>query len=60
MKNRTSQSVVCAICEKPFQEYGHSAEPVRRGRCCNACNDTVVIPARLKRQQGQQLLRKQA
>ena len=26
---------------------GHNAEPVNDGRCCDVCNDTVVIPARL-------------
>tara|TARA_R100001443_G_scaffold117217_1_gene140568 strand:- start:716 stop:1072 length:357 start_codon:yes stop_codon:yes gene_type:complete len=27
---------------------GHNAEPVAKGRCCNFCNDTEVIPARLR------------
>ena len=26
---------------------GHNAEPKSKGRCCNVCNDTKVIPARL-------------
>jgi hypothetical protein len=38
----------CAICGAFFQEFGHSAEPVKHGRCCNVCNDYVVIPARLR------------
>lgn len=30
-------------------DQGNNAEPViERGRCCNACNWTVVIPRRLK------------
>ena len=49
MSNRTNQAFTCAICNKPFEEYGHSAQPVCAGRCCNICNDTVVIPARLKK-----------
>ena len=27
---------------------GHNAEPLENGRCCNFCNDTEVIPARLR------------
>ena len=26
---------------------GHNAEPIKQGRCCTYCNDTVVIPTRL-------------
>ena len=26
---------------------GHNAEPLEKGSCCNFCNDTKVIPARL-------------
>jgi len=39
----------CSICGFDFSEYGNNAEPVNSGRCCNACNSTVVIPARLAR-----------
>tara|TARA_R100001443_G_scaffold7325_1_gene16601 strand:+ start:561 stop:911 length:351 start_codon:yes stop_codon:yes gene_type:complete len=32
---------------------GHNAEPLAKGRCCNYCNDTEVVPARIKSiQQG--------
>lgn len=46
----------CVICEKEISpiiqgefrwEDGHNAEPIKRGRCCTYCNDTVVIPTRL-------------
>jgi hypothetical protein len=43
----------CAICGVFFQEFGHSAEPVKRGRSCNLCNDTVVIPERIRLQRLQ-------
>jgi hypothetical protein len=29
--------------------WGHNAQPVKEGRCCDACNLTVVIPARMKK-----------
>jgi hypothetical protein len=38
----------CSICFRRYTEFGHPAEPVKSGRCCNACNDLVVIPARLR------------
>jgi hypothetical protein len=38
----------CSICFRRYTEFGHPAEPVRSGRCCNVCNDLVVIPARLR------------
>jgi hypothetical protein len=38
----------CSICFRRYTEFGHPAEPVESGRCCNVCNDLVVIPARLR------------
>lgn len=42
----------CSICQKEIEnnngwDKGHNAEPVNNGRCCDVCNATVVIPARL-------------
>lgn len=44
----------CCICGKDIiphpghgWRHGHNAEPVKDGRCCDDCNATVVIPARL-------------
>ena len=38
----------CVICGEPITGYGNNAEPVKHGRCCDKCNQEVVIPARLK------------
>jgi len=49
----------CCICKKEIEkEYtpkgkmfwskGNNAQPLKNGRCCNECNATKVIPARLK------------
>jgi len=38
----------CTICKEKVKGFGHNAEPVKAGRCCELCNDTYVIPARLK------------
>jgi hypothetical protein len=33
-------------------EGGNNAEPINDGRCCNQCNMTVVIPARIAMMEG--------
>jgi len=38
----------CAICHEKYIGFGHNAEPVATGRCCQVCNDIKVIPFRLK------------
>lgn len=30
-------------------DQGHNASPINDGRCCDTCNATIVIPARLGR-----------
>ena len=47
-----TEILTCAICEGPIEvtewgwNEGHNAAPVADGRCCNICQDTVVMPAR--------------
>ena len=39
----------CCICGKEFTGYGNNPSPVKeKGRCCDECNATVVIPKRLE------------
>lgn len=38
----------CIICNQEIKGYPNNAEPVKKGCCCDNCNMTVVIPARLK------------
>ena len=39
----------CSICKDTINDkYGHNAEPINDGRCCDMCNQTKVIPARIK------------
>jgi len=52
---------LCCLCDNPCEPwvtgtddpggYGHNPEPLAPWplRCCNTCNDTKVIRARLKR-----------
>lgn len=49
LKSRASpNNPKCCICGKPCEcPYGNNAQPVMSGQCCNVCNSTKVIPARL-------------
>lgn len=43
----------CCLCkgqieDKGYWNKGNNAEPLKTGRCCDTCNATKVIPARLK------------
>ena len=38
----------CVICKETFKGFGNNPLPVKlKGRCCDKCNDEVVIPTRL-------------
>ena len=38
----------CIICHQPLDnKFGNNAEPVASGKCCNDCDQTVVIPKRI-------------
>jgi hypothetical protein len=59
MTKKTKAFETCSICRGPIEinyltqwRYGHNAQPVNDGRCCVTCNDTVVIPMRLRRIYG--------
>lgn len=42
----------CCLCGKEIEKLGNwegnNAEPLKEGRCCDACNMDKVIPARLR------------
>ena len=38
----------CVICGHGFEGYGNDPRPVKyHGQCCDACNNSAVIPARI-------------
>jgi hypothetical protein len=39
---------VCSICKKPYTGFDNNADPVNDGRCCDRCNESVVVPARIR------------
>lgn len=46
MKAKTKR---CSICGNDLDDrFGHNAQPINDGRCCDTCNATVVIPRRLR------------
>ena len=41
----------CSICKNEiYTEHGNNAEPINNGRCCDMCNQKIVIPFRMKLQ----------
>jgi hypothetical protein len=44
-----SQNFVCSICGEDSEGFGNKAWPVNDGRCCDYCNWTRVLVARLER-----------
>jgi hypothetical protein len=39
----------CCICYETISgSYGHNAQPIAPGRCCEVCNREIVLPARFK------------
>ena len=57
-----TEILTCVICEGPIEvtewgwNEGHNAAPVADGRCCNICQDTVVMTARLSSVVGERML----
>lgn len=37
----------CVLCKIGMGTEGHNAQPLSRGRCCDTCNTTRVIPYRM-------------
>ena len=38
------KTIKCIICKKSFyNRFGHNAEPLKKGTCCDGCNDLVLI-----------------
>jgi hypothetical protein len=37
-----AQTKICSICGTVFMRWGHNAQPINDGRCCDDCNNLVV------------------
>ena len=38
------KEIICSICGEIIDGYGHCAQPVNSGICCDKCNNEVVMP----------------
>lgn len=47
MTTTTDEKKICCLCGREFKEWGNNAQPLSDGRCCNECNNSRVIPARI-------------
>ena len=47
VEESVNNTQICSICGKEYDGYGNNAEPINDGRCCDECNLSKVIPARL-------------
>ena len=44
-----NQQYTCCICSKDCVGWGNNPEPVYNcGRCCDECNQSAVLPARIQ------------
>lgn len=53
--NKSTEHNICCICGETFTGYGNNPWPVVKdatARCCDDCNSTEVIPARIKEIRG--------
>ena len=48
--NKDKEEHICCLCGDVFYGYGNNPAPLARSskRCCDMCNMTKVIPARLR------------
>lgn len=47
------EKLVCCICGKEFEGFGNNPYPVKsEGKCCDKCNEEVVVPERIKKIYG--------
>ena len=47
IEESVNNAQICSICGIEYDGYGNNAEPINDGRCCDECNLSKVIPARL-------------
>lgn len=52
---KRTKPLMCSICGNEIKPhpisgwaYGNNAQPISSGRCCDDCDNTVVIPERIR------------
>ena len=50
-------SKICSICKSKFWGFGNNPQPFYNlkveDRCCDSCNETIVIPRRTRELRGE-------
>ncbi len=46
LEDKINATKICSICQVPYTGWGNNAQPVNNKRCCDYCNEHIVIPAR--------------
>jgi len=41
-RRATEDEQICSLCGRGYHGYGHNAQPLSNGRCCDPCNVDVV------------------
>ncbi len=58
---KTKQGFECVLCKEwslgwgENYQYGNNPQPLAEGQCCKLCDETKVIPARIKEYQNQSI-----
>ena len=47
-RKRTDNKEKCVICGKEIIGYGNNARPLKEGRCCDECNNKVILERLVK------------
>lgn len=51
------ENFICSICNKHItNEFSNNAWPINEGRCCNDCNNSIVIPRRIEEMTGKRIV----
>jgi len=48
------QPNICSICDNLYLGMGNNALPINDGRCCNGCNEMVILARLLQAQQSRE------
>lgn len=53
-KSRKRKTKICCLCGEEYKGYGNNPEPLASftRKCCDKCNQELVIPARMKHRKG--------
>ena len=48
---KEEEKIECCLCGKEVKDFGHNPQPLGEkedDRCCDECNQKLVIPTRLR------------